>query len=60
MSARDWGGLRSIVEEAKKIDEVNRDRKAVACPLCGTPLQFRGDLADCPMGHWQGDRNGPV
>lgn len=53
---RDWGGLRGILAEAEAVDAWNREREAnpLACPLCGTPLQIRGDgVRNCPLGHWR-------
>jgi hypothetical protein len=51
---RDWGGLRSILEEAKVLNRVDKDTPLVACPLCGTPLNrnSRGE-SNCPLGHYR-------
>ena len=56
---QDWGGLRSIVEEARGLQDEERRRVDPDCPLCGTPLQVnsRGER-DCPMGHYQ-DQGAP-
>lgn len=53
MTSRDFGGLGSIVDEARALDEENATRPLVDCPHCGTALQRRPDgLGNCPMGHF--------
>lgn len=51
---RDWGGLRSILDEARALDNEERTHPLVDCPLCGTPLNenARGEK-NCPMGHFR-------
>lgn len=52
---RDYGGYGQIVEEARKLEQEQRDKTPTACPLCGTPLEenkARG-LLNCPMGHYR-------
>lgn len=53
MVARDFGGLRGLIDEARALDEENENRPLVDCQKCGTPLQRRSDgLGNCPMGHF--------
>jgi Zn finger protein HypA/HybF involved in hydrogenase expression len=50
----DWGGLGGIIEEARKLDEIEKARPHVDCPKCGTLLQFnRSGVGGCPMGHYR-------
>lgn len=49
----DYGGFGAIVKEAQKLAEMERVKPEVACPLCGSPLQFARGLANCPMGHYR-------
>jgi hypothetical protein len=51
----DFGGLRGILQAAAAIDEENKRREAepVACPRCGTPLDVRDGIRNCPMGHYR-------
>lgn len=54
MTNREWGGLRSIVEEAKDLDRERREHVDPDCPVCGTPLDVRprDGVRNCPMGHY--------
>lgn len=51
---RDWGGLGSIIEEARQLDEQERQQPLVDCPICGTPLDVNSrGMKNCPMGHFR-------
>ena len=51
----DYGGFGAIIREARENDANERDRKEVACPLCGKPLDENKDgVTNCPMGHYRG------
>lgn len=54
LSDRDWGGLRSIINEARQLEEEERRNPSPACPRCGTILDVnsRGQR-NCPMGHFR-------
>lgn len=54
MTNRDWGGLRSIIDEAKQIKDDQLQNPSPACPLCGTVLDIRprDGARNCPMGHY--------
>jgi hypothetical protein len=53
VSGRDWGGYGAIIREARALDEAERTRPLIDCPLCGTPLQVRADgWRNCEMGHY--------
>lgn len=51
----DFGGLRSIVDEARALNTENAARPLRDCPVCGTPLEIRprDGLRHCPMGHFE-------
>lgn len=49
----EWGGLGAIRREAAALDEEAERRGEIACPRCGTPLQFRRGEGNCPMGHYR-------
>jgi len=51
----DYGGFRQIIEEARKLDREQRGLPPVACPLCGTPLEYneKRGLLNCPAGHYR-------
>lgn len=52
----DYGGFRSIIDEARELANEERAREQVDCPLCGAPLDKneRG-VKNCPLGHWRSD-----
>lgn len=45
---RDWGGYVAAITQ-------NEPVQRVACPLCGTPLDFRDGLTHCPFDGWTGE-----
>jgi predicted nucleic acid-binding Zn ribbon protein len=50
----DFGGFGGIVKEAQAMAE--NPPPIVACPRCGTPLQFnKAGIGNCPMGHYRTD-----
>lgn len=51
---RDWGGFRSIIEEAKQVDQETKKSIPPDCPVCGKILDInaRGGR-NCSMGHYQ-------
>lgn len=55
-SGRDFGGLRTIRQEARMLAEEGQQREMGSCPVCGSALDYnaRGQ-ANCPMGHYRGD-----
>jgi hypothetical protein len=52
--SRDFGGYGAILRDARAIDDAERSRLLVDCPLCGEPLDknARGEL-NCSYGHYQ-------
>lgn len=53
MNEPGWGGLRSIIEEARQIEREDRMRPEVDCPICGEVLQVNSrGVGNCPMGHY--------
>ncbi len=51
----DYGGFKSIIEEARELDRAEQDRPEVACPVCGKMLdvnETRGEV-NCPLGHYR-------
>lgn len=51
----DYGGFRTILEEAEALDIDNANEPLGACPFCGTLLDIRerDNLRSCPMGHFE-------
>ena len=49
----DYGGLRAITEEAKRLLEEDRAKPLIDCPICGSRLDknSRGAV-NCPLGHF--------
>ena len=57
---QDWGGLRSIIDEAKQLAEDERLNPSPACPLCGTVLDVNSrGWRNCPLGHYR-DQGAPM
>lgn len=52
----DYGGMKGIVEEARKVAEDEAARLEVACPRCGSLLAIRDGIGNCPMGHYRTTR----
>jgi hypothetical protein len=53
---RDWGGIGSVVSEARAIDKALAETPRVDCPVCGTPLdQNSRGAVNCPLGHYYRD-----
>ena len=46
---KDWGGYKAIIEEVK----AEPKKPIIACPIDGTPLEFRNGVANCPMGNYR-------
>lgn len=49
----DFGGLRGIVEEARELAREQVSHPLIDCPICGTPLDQRDGISNCPMGHFR-------
>lgn len=56
-----WAELIGVRDEAVKFAAEDRARPIVECPRCGQVLDKRGDLVNCPMGHFtqRGTKRGP-
>jgi len=54
----DYGGYRQIVEEARQIEQEQRAKPLVDCPICGGPLDYneKRGLLSCRMGHFRTTR----
>lgn len=54
MSGGDYGGFKTILEDARQDERELRQQPEVACPVCGEPLDFnpRG-IGNCPAGHYR-------
>ena len=48
-----WQQLIAIKHEAREIVRENRERPIVECPMCGEVLQVKGNVFDCPWGHFR-------
>jgi len=44
--------LIGITQEANQMLIDDREKPIVECPICGTTLDVRGDVRNCPLGHW--------
>ena len=42
-----------ILKEAREEALKERAEKLVDCPYCGTVLDWRNGIANCPMGHFR-------
>ncbi len=52
----DWGGYRSILDEAKTLEATDKLRPIVDCPKCGDILMVNSaGVRSCPMGHFRTD-----
>lgn len=50
----DWGGYRSIVDEARTRAEADSRAPLVDCPVCGDILAVNAaGERSCPMGHFR-------
>lgn len=47
-----WTDLIAIKDEAKAMRRADREKPIVECPRCGEPLQVRGEVYNCPWGHF--------
>ncbi len=45
--------LIAIKAEARQMAKEDREKPIVECPLCGELLQIRGEIRDCPWGHFR-------
>ena len=56
-----WAELITITQEAKAMRAEDKAKPIVDCPLCGTTLDKRGELVNCPFGHFtkRGTTRGP-
>lgn len=52
----DFGGFGAIVQEARALEEAERARPLVDCPVCGEVLKRnkRGAVS-CPLGHFRAE-----
>ena len=58
--SRDWGGLRSIIDEARAIDEELKRNPSPDCPVCGEVLDVNGrGERNCINGHYR-DQGTPL
>jgi len=48
-----WGTLGEIRKENLEAERAATAVPPVACPICGEVLQVRGDVRNCPFGHWR-------
>ena len=50
-----WDQLRALIEEAREDAAEEKVKPPLACPLCGTPLDYNPgrSLYNCPMGHYR-------
>lgn len=50
----DFGGYGAILREARALDEAQRAKPLIDCPVCGEPLKenARGEV-NCPLGHFR-------
>lgn len=53
--------LIAIGKEARDMRAEDRAKPLVDCPTCGHLLDKRGELYNCPLGHWRqtGTQRGP-
>lgn len=53
--------LIAIRDEARLMAQEDRDRPIIDCPVCGETLDVRGDIRNCPLGHYRqtGAQRGP-
>jgi hypothetical protein len=51
----DFGGYRQIIEEARQLEQEQRAKPLVDCPICGAVLVYseKRGLVSCPMGHYR-------
>ncbi len=54
VSVTGWD-YKSIIEEARTLLEAEPELLKVACPKCGTPLDFARGIYHCPLGHYQSE-----
>jgi len=43
-------GLLAITKEMRQMRQEDKRRALVECPNCGTPLDYRRGVYNCPMG----------
>ena len=48
-----WTQLAAINKEAAQLVKAEREAPPVACPIDGTPLEFRDGIYNCPMGNYR-------
>lgn len=50
----DWGGFRRIANEARVLEEQDKAKPLVLCPICGNVLDVnaRGEK-NCDVGHYR-------
>ena len=48
-----WAQLQSIRQEQRQTAQDERTAPLVDCPNCGTPLDVRDGLYNCPMGDFR-------
>ena len=48
-----WEDLQAILKEAREEALKERTKTLVDCPQCGTLLEWRDGIANCPMGDYR-------
>ena len=53
--------LIAIKKEAAEMAKADREKPIVECPICGELLQIKGEVRNCPWGHFRqiGSARGP-
>lgn len=54
MTTRDWGNYGNILNEAASLEEADRAKPEIDCPVCGQLLAVNpAGVKSCPMGHYR-------
>ncbi|HEU0072489.1 MAG TPA: hypothetical protein VFS30_00620 [Dehalococcoidia bacterium] len=48
-----WEQYAAIKEEARDLEEQDKQQENAACPLCGELLDNRDGILNCPLGHYR-------
>ena len=56
-----WEQLITISKEARDMRAEDKAKPIVECPICGELLAVKGDVLNCPWGHYRqtGTARGP-